>query len=302
MKFTVWTLAGLVLAGLFYAPAPASGQNKDILAVQRDIYEVNRKLDELKTAQDGRSAQVETLLKQLADANQKLATDLAGLQETVKANQNEQQRRVFEPMAGMKANMEDVSGSVAGVQAAISTMRSKQDKMETMLSDLSAAVRLLATQPTPAAAPAPEVSGADKVSLLFATAQRDKLAGNSQKALNEFNEIAMTYPMSPEAPMAMFEMGSMYVVNEQYEDAFQAFDRVLEQFGDNPMRKQAQFLKAEQLANLGKRSEAAREFDAFAKAYPGDDQARTAIERATELRRGGTTKAKATPAKGKRTK
>ena len=102
--------------------------------------------------------------------------------------------------------------------------------------------------------------------------------------------------------MAMFEMGSLYVEAEQYEDALQAYDRVLEQFGDNPMRKQAQFLKAEQLANLGKRSEAAREFDVFAKAYPGEDQARTAIERATELRRGGTGKAKATPAKGKRAK
>ena len=35
MKFTVWALAGIVLAGLFYAPVPASGQNKDILAVQQ---------------------------------------------------------------------------------------------------------------------------------------------------------------------------------------------------------------------------------------------------------------------------
>ena len=302
MKFTVWTLAGLVLAGLFYAPAPASGQNKDILAVQRDIYEVNRKLDELKTAQDGRSAQVETLLKQLSDASQKLGAELAALQESSKANQIEQQRRVFEPMAGLKTNVEDISGRFDGVLAALSTMRGKQDKMETMLEDLSRAVRLLASQPAPAAAPTPEVSSADKVSLLFATAQRDKLAGNSQKALNEFNELAMAYPMSPEAPMAMFEMGSLYVEAEQYEDALQAYDRVLEQFGDNPMRKQAQFLKAEQLANLGKRSEAAREFDVFAKAYPGEDQARTAIERATELRRGGTGKAKATPAKGKRAK
>jgi TolA-binding protein len=302
MKFTVWALAGVVLAGLFWAPAPANGQNKDILAVQRDIYEVNRKLDELKTAQEGRSSQAETLLKQLTDANQKLAADLKALQDSVKANQSEQQRRVFEPVAVLKSDVEDMSGNMAGIQAALTTLRGKQDKMEGMLTDLAAAVRLLATQPPPAATAPETTSVNDSAALLFAAAQRDKLAGKLQNALDEFNEIGMKFPMAPEAPMAVFEMGSLYAHNEQFEDALKAYDRVLEQFGDNPMRKDAQFLKAEQLASLGKRSEAAREYDVFAKAYPADDMARTAIERATELRRGGTGKAKAVPAKGKRAK
>ena len=302
MKFTVWTLAGVVLAGLLYAPAPASGQNKDILAVQRDIYEVNRKLDELKTGQDGRSAQLETLLKQLADANQKLAAEMAAIQESLKNNQNEQQRRVFEPMAVLKADVEEVSGSVAGMQAALTTMRSKQDKIESMLTDLSAAVRLLATQPAPAAAAAAPDPG-NGATLLFSAAQRDKLSGKLEAALGEFNEIAMKFPMSPEAPMAVFEMGSIYARNEQYEDALKAFDRVLEQFGDNPMRKDAQFQKAEQLASLGKRAEAAREFDTFVRTYPGDDLAKLALERGADMRRGpAAAKAKPSPAKGKKGK
>lgn len=303
MKFTVWALAGIVLAGLFYAPVPANGQNKDILAVQRDIYEVNRKLDELKTSQDGRSAQLETLLKQLADANQKLGADLAALQESAKSNQNEQQRRVFEPMSVMKADLENVSGDVAAMQGALTQMRARQEKMETMLSDVLTAVKLLALPPTPAATgTAPQAAAVSPATALYVSAQQDRIQGKLNEALGKFIEIAGTYPTAPEAPMAVFEMGSLYAKNEQYEDALKAYDRVLEQFGDNPLRKDAQFLKAEQLANLGKRSEAAREYDAFAKQYPGDDQARTAIERGAELRRPGAAKAKPTPAKGKRAK
>ncbi len=301
MKFTVWTLAGVVLAGLLYAPAPANGQNKDILAVQRDIYEVNRKLDELKTGQEGRSAQVETLLKQLADANVKLTAEMAAIQESLKTNQTEQQRRVFEPMSVLKTDVEDVSGSVAGMQAALTTMRGKQDKIESMLTDLAAAVRLLTTQPAATAA-TPDAPAGDPAALLFSAAQRDKLSGKLEIALGEFNEIAVKFPMAPEAPMAVFEMGSLYAKNEQYDDALKAYDRVLEQFGDNPMRKQAQFQKAEQLGNLGKRAEAAREYDAFAKAYPGDEDTPAALARAAEMRRPAAAKAKPTPTKGKRAK
>lgn len=288
MKFTLPSLLAVaVLTGLMYHPRPAYGQSKEIGALQRDIYDLSRKLDELKSGQGERSAQMETLLKQVMEANAKLAADTQALQETVRRNQTEQQTRVFEPMAAVKQGMEDVSGNVSAVQASLTTMRTRQEKMESMLSDLSAAVRLLATQ-TPAAAPQSSTSptgpsSADAASLLFSAAQRDKLAGKLDFALSEFLDISQKYPESPEAPMAVFEMGSLYARNEQYEDAVKAYDRVLEQFGDNPMRKDAQFLKAEQLANMGRRAEAVREFNSFARQYPGDQNTARAIERVREL-------------------
>ncbi len=307
MKFTLPSLLAVaVLAGLLHHPQPAYGQSKEIGALQRDIYDLSRKLDELKGGQAERSAQLETLLKQVMDANAKLSADTQALQETVRRNQTEQQSRVFEPMAAVKQGMDDVSGNVSAIQASLSTMRSRQEKMEGMLNDLSAAVRLLATQ-TPVVAPASSSgpsgpSAADAASLLFSAAQRDKLAGKLNFALSEFLDISQKYPESPEAPMAVFEMGSLYARNEQYDDAVKAYDRVLEQFGENPMRKDAQFMKAEQLANMGRRAEAVREFNAFAKQYPGDQNTARAIERVRELQAPAAAKGKQTakpPSKGK---
>lgn len=285
MKSTLPSLLAVaVLAGLLHHPEPAYGQNKEIGALQRDIYDLARKIDELKTGQDGRAAQTETLIKQLMDANAALTTELKALQETVRKNQLDQQSKVIEPLSAVKIGMEDVSGGVAGLQASMTTMRTRQDQIDTTLKDLKAGVALVqktveqAPQPTTPVSAAP--STADAAAILFATAQSEKLEGKLEFAIATFGQIPAKYPESPFAPKAWYEVGIIYAQNEQYSDALLAFDRVLEQFGDNPMRKDAQFRKAEQLASLGRRADAAKEFTAFAKQYPGDSKAAEAITRA----------------------
>jgi TolA-binding protein len=305
MKLTSFLFA-LAALGALLLPAPrlAFGQSKDILALQRDLYEVRKLVEDSAAAQANRITQLETLLRQTMESNAKLAGDVQALQEAVRRNQAEQEKRVFEPLAAVREGMDDVSGSVASMQASLNTVRARQEKMEGMLNDLSAAVRLLAAEIAnrPAAEPgAASLSASDAASLLFAAAQRDKLAGKLDFALAGFIDIAQKYPQAPEAPMAVYEMGMLYAHNEQYADALKAFDRVLEQFGDNPMRKDAHFMKAEQLANLGRRADAAREYENFARQYSGDEKARIALARARELR--APAAVKATPPatkKGKR--
>lgn len=298
MKSTLPSLLAVaVLAGLLHNPEPAYGQNKEIGALQRDIYDLARKIDELKTGQDGRAAQAETLIKQLMDANTALTAELKSLQEAVRKNQSDQQTKVIEPVAAIKIGMEDVSGGVSGLQVSMTTMRSRQDQIDTTLKDLKAAIGIVLKQTENVSQAAPvssTPSTADAAAILFATAQGEKLEGKLEFAIATFGQIPSKYPESPFAPKAWYEVGLIYAQNEQYSDALLAFDRVLEQFGDNPMRKDAQFRKAEQLASLGRRADAAKEFNAFAKQYPGDDKAAEAITRAA-------TPAPA-PAKAKQTK
>ena len=292
MKFKLPLLVAVaLLAGFLHDPKPLSAQNKDILALQRDIYDLTKKIEDLKDGQSGRSTQLEALLKQLMEANTKLVAESQALQDTLRRNQTEQQQRVFEPMAAVKQGVEDVSGNVSAVQANLNTMRTRQEALEEKVNDLSAAVRLLASQTPP---PQPAVPAADAASLLFSSAQQDRLTGQLNSALGKFNDIAMNHPTSPLAPMALIEMGAIYAHNAQPEDAVKSFDRVLEQFGDNPMRKDAQFKKAEQLAILNRDADAAREYESFATQYPADENAAEARARAKAL--------KAAPARGKQTK
>ena len=287
MKFTLPTLLAIVaLAGLLHQPQPVYGQNKEIVALQRDIYDLTRKIDELKGSQGEKTSQLETMLKQMMDANAALTAELKSVHTAVTKAQADQQSLVAGPLEKLKIIADDTSADVSGIAGGFGTMRTRQEKMEGVLNDLAVQMKLVLQQ-TEHAQPATPVSAVpsatDAVAVLFAQAESDKIAGKSSFALQSLGEISQKYPDSPYAPIAMFEIGSLYAENEQYGEALKAFDRVLEQYGDNPMRKNAVFRKAEQLASLGRKTDAVKEFNSFAKQYPGDDLAPEAIARSKEL-------------------
>lgn len=284
MKFTVSILAAALLAGLFYAPTNAFGQNKDMVALQRELFDINKALNDLKGNQGTQTEQIQAQLKQLLDANAKLSADVRDLQQKFA----DQQKKMAEPMAATRKAVDDMWTSVSAVESSVNSMRTKQDKMSDTLTNVSGQIGLMREEASKNAPP----PGVTEATIAFAAAEKERLTGNLQFALGAFLEISQKYPMAPEAPMAVYEIGSIYAQNGQYKDAVDAYDRVLEQFGENPMRKQAQFQKAVQLANLGQNVEAAREFDTFARLYPGDDNAQVALQRSRTLRAAKQTKQK----------
>ncbi|MEO8099016.1 MAG: tetratricopeptide repeat protein [Acidobacteriota bacterium] len=289
MKQSIFLVALAATLGIFWAPKEALGQNKDILALQRDLYSVGDKVDKFQTNQAQRMEELGTLLKQAMEANAKLSAEMQALQATINRNQAEQQNRMFEPLASMKTSVGELGESVAELKAKLDTMGTRQGKMESSLTRVDGVVNLLYTEaknppaavvPAAPTGPTPEQAA----TLLFGTARRSLLTGDAATAQKQFIEVLTNYPTTPEAPMAAYEVGLLYEARDQYEDALEAFDRVLEQFGENPMWKDAQFHKADMLANLGKRSEAAGEFNRFALKYPADSRADVAMSRAKELR------------------
>jgi len=288
MRFTLPSLFALaLLAGLLRQPQPLYGQNKEIRAVQLDIYDLSKKIDDLKGGQSEKIAQMEVQLKQLIDVNLALSAELKALRDDARKNQADQERRVFAPLDAMKNEVSEISRGFLGIDPRLETMRKQQEETRTAIDDISKVVRLILTQteqaPSPAQLSAAPASAEDTAALLFASAQTDRLTGNANFALQQFADISQKYPDSKYAPMAMFEVGSMYAANGEYDQALKAFDRVLEQFGENPMRKDAQFQKAEQLANLNRKADAVKEFNSFAKQYPSDDRKPLALSRAKEL-------------------
>lgn len=285
MKFTVSILAAALLLSLFYTPENAFGQSKDkIVELQRELYDVNKSLTDLKDDQSSQSKEIQAQLKQILDANAKLAADVRDLQQKL----SDQQKRLIDPMAATRKAVDDLWGSVSAVESSVNSMRTKQDKMSDTLTNVSGQLGLMRDDMGKNAPP----PGTTEATVAFAAAERDRVTGNLPFALSSFLDISQKYPTAPEAPMAVFEIGSIYAQNGQYKDAVEAFDRVLEQFGENPMRKQAQFQKAIQLANMGRNSDAAREFDLFARQYPGDENAPVALQRSKELRASPASKGK----------
>jgi TolA-binding protein len=178
----------------------------------------------------------------------------------------------------------------------MASLKTRMTAIETSLKGIDNVVQLVLNKvenpPPPPTPVAPAVSAtvtsaptsAEAAIAAFGKAQSEKLSGSVEVALGSFLALARAYPETPQAPMAMFEVGSIYSQNSQFAQAAEAYDQVLERFGNNPLRSHAHFLKAQQLENQGSKPEAIKEYESVAKLYPGDDWAAQASARAKELK------------------
>ena len=287
MKYSVLLPAFLVALALLWTPVGVQGQNKDILALTRDMAAMQRQFDAMQKAQGERSDALEALLKQALEASRALAAEIQtvqqnlqqSFQQSMQKSLAEQQTRVSEPMAALTTGVHNIEEDVVRLGTDMSSVNTKLGKIETMLDEMQRAVRTL--NATPVAPPPSPTEGADR---LFTAAEHDFLTGNNQLALEEFKAFWEMYPASPNAPRALLHIGKLYDRVLQYPDARGAFDTILERFPDSTTTPEAYFWKAEMLAKEGNSAAAATEFENFGKKYPGDLNAATAAARVRELR------------------
>jgi tol-pal system protein YbgF len=146
------------------------------------------------------------------------------------------------------------------------------------MKDLSNQVR---TINTPAAAPPstggssspPGVSSIPPVDgkTLYANADRDRLGGKNDLALQEYQQYVKYFGDGPFAPNAQFWIGYIYYTQTDYEDALKAFDDVLVRFSPNSKTPDAYLWKGTTLMKLGQRTAGAKEFRQVIKLYPGSE-------------------------------
>ena len=94
--------------------------------------------------------------------------------------------------------------------------------------------------------------------MLYTNANRDRLGGKIDLALQEFSDYVKYYPDGTLAPAAQFWIGNIYFTQGDYDNALKAFDLVLEQFpANNSKTPDALYWKGKTLMKLGKRNAAA---------------------------------------------
>ena len=283
MKYSISVLAVVAMVGLLWAPVQVTAQNKDIVALQRDVGEVQRILVTLQKNQNDKMDELGALLKQATEATRAISTELHSLQQnlekSLQKSMSEQQRDVAEPMAAVRSSVDTLGQDMLVVRGDVGALKAQISNIEKHLEDLGRAVRVLNVAPA-----APPPSASDAANALFSSAEKDFLGGNNELALAEFKQFYELYPTSPNAPRALLSAGKIYDRVGQYKEAREAFDLILERFPDSTTTPEAYYWKAEMFAKEGQNSLAATEFENFAKKYPGDLQANAAMARAAALR------------------
>jgi TolA-binding protein len=285
MKFSRWLVSGFMLAGVVHAQS----EKVMIQELQRDVAQLQNQLRQYREAQDQKTAELESLLKQSLDANGRLSTTLGTLQQTLSAAMAEQLGKVVQPINAVGTKVDQMSLSFTALQTSMDETNRRLARQEEKINEILSNVKTLNAPP---AAPPPSASGTASqtggtpgasAEVVYQNAYRDFLGGRSQLAMDEFVSFIQAFPTSENAPRAQYYIGVIFDRAEQHADSVKAYDAVLERYAENPVTRDALYGKAVALMKLDRNTEAKKEFNAFISKYSTDDKAAQAKQYLKEL-------------------
>lgn len=277
------TLRLLVLA-LVAGPAFSPAQKKDdILEIQRDVADLAEKVRMLQKSQDDKLEALRVLVQQATTASTQVTQDMASFERSLTASLtttlNDQQGKLAGAVAPLSTQMGALADSVNTLTQTVGQMNISMGKIGTKLQDLSDKVSVL-NQPLPAA-PAPAVVAPDPNAAppgvtrlgLWQDAQKDYASGNDDYALKEFANYIKYFHDDANAPAAGYFIGMVYARQKDYDDATEAFQKVIDTWPGINQSQDAQYQKAKALELGGHKFEAIAAFRDFLKSYPANDYA-----------------------------
>lgn len=271
------------LLALSLAASPAllfAQKREDLLEIQRDVAQLEDQVNQLQKSQDEKMAALTMLVQQALDAANKASASAVALQKNIGESLSDQQRKVAEPVAVLQTRMDGVSQDLGAVRENIADLSRRLATLDSKLTDIGTAVRTLSAPPAapppnpgaaltgPASGTAPGVSA----ETLWENARRDDTSGKGDLAMSEYLQYIKNFPDLANAPKAQFYIGQLYDRAQQYPDAADAFDAVIERFPKNEKTCDAMYMKGVELMKAkNRRTDAANAFKDYVKACPGDD-------------------------------
>ena len=195
------------------------------------------------------------------------------------------------PVAALGSKVDSMSDEFRFVREAVSDLNGRLTKLQTQVTDLKSSVDVLSTPPAPppgvtggttAAGGAPSAP-ALSAEVLYNNARRDQSGGQLDLSLSEYQEFVKSFPNSDLAPAAQFHVGEIFYSKQDYKQALEAFDLVLEKYPENTKTPDAMYMKAMSLTKSGDKRSAASELRSLLKKYPENELAAKAKARLKEL-------------------
>ena len=285
---------------LLLAAMPVSfAASKEIIELQRDVAQLQDQVRNLQKTLD----QLTVLVQQTYNEGDKTNTAMAVMQSNLNDAIKRQQESVTTPVVNLGTKFDAMSEDFRNLRETVNDLSARMGKLDSKVTDLGNMINVLRTPP---AAPPPGPTGAPgtpgattpggmaaatqgpaapppdlKSGTLYSNAYRDYLGGNYDLALQEFSDYIKYFNDTEFAPNSQFYIGNIYYKKQDYPNALQAFDAVLEHYSENPKTADAHLWKGRTLLAMSKRDAAAKEFREIVSKYPTSDAAPQAK---TELR------------------
>lgn len=276
----VLACAAVGAALIVIRPSPSSGASKEILELQRDVATLQDMVKAMQRSQDEKFAALQVLVQQSLNAANDANRSVAVIQNGFQQNLREQEAKVVTPVVGLGSRMDQMSTDLRTVSQAVSDLTSMISKIQSQLGDLNNQVKVMQ-----APAPAPPGSGTTSGGVpggsaemppisqvdLYNNANRDRMGGKLDLALQEYGDYLKWYGNTELAPNAQYYVASIHASLGDYENAVREYDIVLEKYPDNNKTADALYGKGQALIKMGRRTDGSREFQELIKRFPKND-------------------------------
>jgi tol-pal system protein YbgF len=119
--------------------------------------------------------------------------------------------------------------------------------------------------------------------VLYSNALRDINGKHYDLATQEFQDYLKYYGDTDLASNAQFYLGEVAFMQNQFQVALDAYNRVIENYPKSFKTASARMRKGYCLSELGQKASAVRELRAVVRLYPGTDEAKRAAAKLKEM-------------------
>jgi tol-pal system protein YbgF len=278
-------VAALTLIG----SALSFGASKEIVELQRDVALLQDKMDTMQRDLDTKLGALTATLQAVQDNS---AKSNASLQDALNNGVGKQ----LAPVAGLSAKVDSMGDDVHSLRDSLNDLSARLERMDAKMTDLKNQMQIIQNPPaapgvaTPGAAPGaqPQAGAAGPPAGMtaektYTDARRDLQTGNTDLALQEFQQYLTYFPNTELAASAQYYIGEILFRRGDYNNAISGFDAVLERYPENPKTADAHFMKGMALLKAGQRNRAVQEFRTLVANYPRTDDARKAQQQLRQL-------------------
>ena len=292
-------LAG-ALGGTLFGPAPAGAVAREIIELQTGVTQLIQGQQSMQMEITQNAAVQRTLIEQSMEAVNKLNTSMSAVQKTTQD---------FSAASG--ARLDTMGTQVQGLSDNVADLQARMGKLDQKLTDIQNTLqnvdsKLASPAPGPGSAPAPPAamyngpSGATptippggpppsatgppaSADVLYSNALRDINGKHYDLATQEFQDYLKYYGDTDLASNAQFYLGEVAFMQNQFQAALDAYNRVIENYPKSFKTASARMRKGFCLAELGQKASAVRELRTVIRLYPGTDEARRSAAKLKEM-------------------
>lgn len=288
-------LAG-ALGGSLLGPAPAGAVAREIIELQTGVNQLIQGQQSLQTQLTQNAAVEKTLIEQSLDAVNKLNTSMSAVQKTTQdfsAASGARLDTMGTQVQGLSDNVADLQARLGKVDQKLTdiqnTLQNVDSKLVTPGSAPTAAPPAALGGPPPAPGTAPTAAAPASAQppatadILYSNGLRDINGKHYDLATQEFQDYIKYYSDTDLASNAQFYLGEIAFIQGQYQQALDAYNKVIENYPKSFKTASAMMRKGFCLAELGQKAAAIRQLRTVVRQYPGTDEAKRSAAKLREM-------------------